>query len=194
MANGYTANLKDGEQSFKDFALRCAHGMGAFINQRDESLDSKLRKLGPDTDYYNRIIDKAQEKHDEFVALDEPQQFELYEKYVQETVDAYDASEKERKAIRARYAGMLAEVIAWDIPESLESLRSFMEQQLRDSISFDTKKRPLSVLDFDEWIDDTILRMENMIANAEKNKATEIRRSIEQNQYYSDLMASLEDL
>lgn len=193
MANAYTAVLNSGEQEFKEFVMRCARGMGAFINQRDESLDTGLRKLGPDTDYYNRIIDKTQEKHDEFVSLTENEQQSLYKKYVDDTKAAYEERENARKELRARYAKMLAEVIAWDIPESLETLRSFMEQQLRDSIKHDTKKSTLSIMTFEEWLDDTIELMENMIYRAERNRAEEINRSISQNQYYDDLMAALKD-
>ena len=59
MPTGYTAIIEEKpDLTFREFALKCARGMGACIMQRDEGMDS-LPRVDPPSDYHLKAKEKA---------------------------------------------------------------------------------------------------------------------------------------
>ena len=61
MPTGYTSKIGD-DQSFKDFALRCARNFGANILMRDDPMDAEIKKYEVEPYYMNRLTETIAEK------------------------------------------------------------------------------------------------------------------------------------
>lgn len=139
MPTGYTAPLYEGKDlTFREFALRCARGMGALMSMRDHSLDAEIpEKLVPDDYGENRINEwKAA------LAAAEAMTDTESERAAAEEHDAdvrrRDESAKERRALRDRCERMIAQVEEWTPPTPDHvNLKKFMLAQLRELLRYD---------------------------------------------------------
>lgn len=193
MASGYTSELHDGDQSFEDFALGCARAFGAYIHLRDDANGTPLSKIEDRTADYQRALDKAQTKYDDFTALTEDEQRKVYEKYVEEMIEYNMDGQAKRQAISARYGMMLGKVIAWSVPKEIEPLREFMQKQLIDSIEFDCRFPALAVLPFEEWLDDHVSHLLRSLDNAYSRLEREKKRVAEQHAFHEALMKAIKE-
>jgi hypothetical protein len=194
MPSGYTSDIYDGKDvSFRDFVTSCAREMGAFYHMRDEPSGVPLTRMVSNEHYEQRMIFEIQQEYHDFTALDEYSQRELWKVYVDEQIESDKVSEEKRKTLRKRYADMLAQVLSWDAPESLKTLRDFMEKQLRDSIDFDTRPYDFTApLEFEEWRDKKISRMDSNLDYYDSCIEKQRKRIKEQHLYYDDLMNALD--
>lgn len=138
MPTGYTAPLHAGKDiTFEQFVLRCSRGMGAAVTQRDESLDSTIRKREP-SDYHRKALDKAVKRLDEALAMTVEQAEVLAEESYAARLREHEKSMAKRAAMQERYEAMLAKVRNWTPPTTdHEGLKTFMVEQLEESIEFD---------------------------------------------------------
>jgi hypothetical protein len=193
MPTGYTSDLYSGKDvEFNDFVLACARGMGAFIHQRDDSMHEKPTPIILDVSMQKNQIDKLQQEYDDFTALTVEDQHALYGDYVIESEKREQESEVRRKAVRKSYTDMLAKVLFWEVPAELQSLKEFMESQLRESIDFDTRKFKGSIPTFSEWQNSKTDGVLKSIDHWENSIIEEERRVRAQNNYYTLLMRALE--
>ena len=140
MPTGYTAKLYEGEpQTFEEFALAVAHGMGALIEMRDSSMYAPIPVFTVSEYAVQRVADAR-------AALDEVRDRDLEwwvrrQREEAERFRAEDAAAEERRAaLRGRYEAMLAQVEAWVPPTSEHvGLKEFMRSQLQQSIEFDAQ-------------------------------------------------------
>lgn len=150
MPTSYTEPIYEGKGiSFREFAWRCARAFGAFIMQRDNSLDAPIVLREETNGYAELQIEKAR------LALDRLSRCTLQEAAEHAQADhasaltAWHELQAHIDARRARYEAMLAEVRAWTPPtEDHQGLAKMMEEQLLDSIEFDCK----------EWMDEPQLQ------------------------------------
>jgi len=196
MPTGYTAKLYEGKpQTFEEFVLAAAHGMGALIEMRDSSMDAPIPVFTP-SEYSAERLEKAR------AALDALQDHDL-EWWVRrqrdeaESIAKFEAEAEEGRAgLRARYEGMLAQVDAW-VPPTDEhvGLKEFMREQLTSSIEFDAgglsrgwKATPRTVV---EYRGETIARAENEVQAASDALTAERERVRGRNAWVDALFVSL---
>lgn len=193
MPTGYTANLYDGkDESFQDFVLSCARGMGAFYMQRDDPHSDKpaLRKV---SDYYFKQVAEAKADLEAWQIKDEDDKYNMWRNYADAKEKSGRESRENRQAILERYEERLAEVEAWEVPPMLQSFKDFMIDQLNSSIEFDCQFHDsfFMVTPHEEWE----ARQEESLAHdvdyyeGQLNK--EIERVKEQNTYTFALYKAL---
>lgn len=139
MPTGYTHAVQSGEiTTFKDFALRCARAFGACVEMRDDSTDTPIPDEFQPSDYHQRGLeqDRAELARVEKMTENECVLAAMGE-HAAEVARRNESDNKAREGV-ARYQAMLAEVQAWSPPTSEHAgLKSFMVQQLVDSIKWD---------------------------------------------------------
>ena len=137
MPSAYTSNLHDGEQTFEEFILGAARGMGALIMQRDDPLDAPLR-LPKTSDWHVNALVQARADLLAAQSLTQRQAERAAEAVYQEKLDRWHESEQQRRDRDARYRDMLAAVHGWMPPTADHvGLKTFMVEQLEESARFD---------------------------------------------------------
>lgn len=142
MPSGYTAELYEGEQDFKDFVLTTARGMGALIHMRDSSFDAEITM--PEVSSYHR--ERLQESQDALAAF-ESYSFDDWkdsrDAEYEESLARWEEVEESKQARLARYEDMLDKVWEWKAPTKEHgSFKSFMISQLEESKKFDCSNFP----------------------------------------------------
>ena len=141
MPTGYTSVLYEGEreQTFEDFALRCARGFGSFIYQRDESLDEPPRLPSLDEEsYYPRALASAEDELRYWKNLDGAELERVVEETYKSNLLQWEKSVIERAKRKSRYESMLNKVRDWEPPTSDHAeFKKFMIDQLEQSLDFD---------------------------------------------------------
>lgn len=194
MPTGYTDTIYRGEpQTFSEFAMECARNFGALLSLRD-SPDAEVPEEFQPSDYHARSLTEAQKHLDEIQALS-------VDECAQRAADDRAAvelriEEMERQAVelRARYEAMLDEVEIWEPPtEEHRNLKSFMRDQLEQSIRFDcgTWRPNLPTLDPGEWRDEQIARALKDIAYHSEQYAADVKRARERTAWVKALRESL---
>lgn len=139
MPTGYTDAVATGEiDTLEAYALRCARAFGACINQRDEALNVPPPEIvKPNMTYRDEKIADAKAGWRELIAMtDEQVEVAAFNAWKEEC-EAYRQSRDAKRAQAKRYGEMLALVDAWQVPDALRPLRSFMMDQLGRSMEFD---------------------------------------------------------
>lgn len=191
MPTGYTADVVDGKiTTLRDFALRCARGMGATIMMRDEPWDAPIPEtFEPHTGYNQERLDAANALLAELEALT-PEECEARARAdFSERVAAHEKYEAERQAENDRVSAMLDKVRHWTT--EAEGIREFMIEQLQISLTSYFSPAPVA-LSGEEWLKATRLQALRDISYHEKGIADEIHRTAMRNQWLADLRRSLE--
>lgn len=172
MPTGYTSELHDGEQTFTDFVLTCARGMGALITMRDEPMDAPIPdEFTPSMRYYLDSKASAEARLEALRAMT-PEDIFRANQNDRAAVLAERAKEAvKRHDMRKRYEAMVAQVEAWEPPtEDHVGLKKFMLEQLHESIRFDcgdVSWPPMPAEDPAEWFEAEIAQAERDIAYAD---------------------------
>lgn len=196
MPTGYTAAVQDGTiTDFPAFAMQCARAFGALITMRDDPFDAPVpERFEPSTSYHDERLAAASAALAELRALT-PEQAEdrAYQAWKAATARHMDR-ERERAAQRERYEAMLAKVLAWEAPSPDHTeLRTFMADQLRQSIEFDcghASPAPERLLG-PAWLAAEIASAKRDLAYHTKARAEEVDRAAGRTQWVAALRASL---
>jgi len=200
MPTAYTAPVADGI-SFKDFTLMCARAMGAAMHLREEPYSAGLTLKEPDN-YYVKRLKEAQERL-----------AQLRKMSLEDVKAKCAADRKERVAYlenrlsqieteMLRYDAMLEQVKKWDPPTSDHAgLKTFMLDQLNDTISFDYNPSSIGRLkaelyeykpeDPQEWLNDNIEFAERDIKFASKRLQDENINLVATNTWITKLLESI---
>lgn len=198
MPTGYTADVQDGKiTEFSDFVWRCARGMGALINMRDEPWGAPIpERFEPNTRYYDEALTKSEARLAELRAMSPLAVREAAQQsYAERTRGDHDyAADKDVK--RARYEAMLAKVEAWEPPtQDHVGFKDFMADQLRQSIDFDCSPGGYydapKKLEPAEWHEAEVKKAERDIEYHTTERTKEITRTEARNQWLAQLRASL---
>lgn len=137
MPTGYTAAIEKGI-SFEQFVWSCARGMGALIMMRDSAHDAPIPEAFKPSTYNAEALAAANARVAELQAMTS----DVAEDSAANAYDAELASHTkilaDKAALRSKYEAMQERVSAW-VPPTGEhrGLRSFMLEQLSESIKFD---------------------------------------------------------
>lgn len=194
MPTSYTSPVADGTiTDFATFAKRCARAMGALIMMRDDPMDAPVTdEAFEPTDYHQKalVTAKARLRTLSFLTPDEVQE-EADVDYAKRVAE-WEAYAAEKATTRARYEAMLAEVNTWAAPASHESFRTFMQEQLRESIRFDVydslkpERLPAS-----EWLSQKVQSAARDVAYHLEQHEKEVQRCAERKAWWAGLVAAL---
>lgn len=160
MSTEYTDDISRGENvTFEMFAKHCLRNFGICTRFPDEyRTHNKIYEI-PDklypSDYHKRQLADAQKKYDEAIkhrqTMDELNS--EYDDYVTKTKIQNEEYKNAAALRRERYEAMIEKVCEWISPtERHKSIKTFMLQQLNDSIESDCKPYQSQILAREEWI------------------------------------------
>ncbi len=191
MPTGYTEIIeRDGpEPTFRDFAIRCARGMGACVMQRDESLDvaPRHREL---SDYHIKELAKASARWRELDGMTLAQAAVIASAEHEAMTREWRDGEEVRIALMARYARMRTAVVAWKAPTPVhEGLRRFMLEQI--DLCFIRPMEEPTPVDAAAWLLEQKRQAARDIAYHTEEQVKEVTRCTEANAWIDAMMASL---
>lgn len=196
---GYTAKLVEEGQSFEEFVMTCARGMGFCITMRDDSQDTPIPKSFQVNDWDLKELLKAKKELKRLTKMNLVRRI-AYEKALQKTKEKEILTDwnKELKESE-RVCEMKNQVALWTPPEELREFKDFMLQQL--SITDSSCKyyeqeykvlldlRPIDLYLYKEAV--AHCRWEIKYHTEEHDK--ELKRVAERNRYLKLLRDSLKD-
>lgn len=196
MPTGYTYDVGSGKIStLREFGLTCARAFGALISMRDEPFSAPVpKKLKPDTGYHDNGIREAREQLKALEAMGADEIAAAAKADADKIAASYAESDAERLATENRYKAMLAQVVEWQPPAMLSDLRKFMIEQLQESIKFDCgdmskyREKPIAAA---EWLDMRRAALARDIEYHSTERAKEIARTAERNEWLAALHSSL---
>jgi len=200
MPTGYTADVQSGKiTEFKDFAMQCARAFGALVMMRDDPSGATIpERFEPQIMYYDDKIAECEARLATLKAMSPEEVRQASLDAHAKAMEKWHERRQERELHRQRYEAMLAKVRAWHPPTPDHSeLASFMIRQLQESIDFDTKCRhdPEPVTPAGEaWRAAEIRKTESTLNYAIKNRAEEIARTADRNEWLTALRASLDEV
>lgn len=130
MVTSLTSIIEDNEAvTLREYALRCARSMSQCTMQREEDIGNVSRP-GEVTNYYIENVIAASKKLAEIVALsdDEIRQRMLDISRKKKEADQWCRKRHAEKGVK--YLRMRDQVVAWDPPPDLVSLKRLMLQQI----------------------------------------------------------------
>lgn len=195
MPTAYTAPVNDGSiTTLRGYALRCARAMGALISMRDEPLDAPLpTKLTPSSWNADKLAE-CRQRLAELRAMTNAEKKASAKKWNAENEVSRQRALSKNARIRANYEAMTAKVEAWD--GGPEGLKSFMLEQLRQSLDFDVSDDPLRYYpasrSVDEWFDAELKETLRQIEYHDKENRAEVERVAERQAWLDQLRSSLQ--
>lgn len=196
MPTGYTADLMEKGQTFKEFIMRCARNFGACIMMRDEPFDAPIPEEFKPSDYHPKEFDKAQKELERLLAMnnEEKVQFGIDERAKE--VDRYSAWLLKEEEQNRRLKAMRRSVQDWEPPTSdHKGLKEFMLDQIRISMN-DTNyiKEQLNIANAKapvSYYADAVGNAERDILYHKEEHGKEIERTEGRNRWIRQLRESL---
>ncbi len=144
MPTGYTADLSEGKQvGFEEFTMKCARAFGALVTIRDEPLDAPIPNEFQPSNYHLDALEKAKKFLAKVEKWDNVRAEKEAKKAFVEEVSLVKNSGEKRVRTGRNYIAMLKRAGKWIPPtKDHEGLKSFMIDQLADSIESDCLHTP----------------------------------------------------
>lgn len=180
MPTGYTMKLLDGEVSFKDFVMQCAHA----FTVHDEPIPKRW-KVGS---YHREEIAKAKKELRRVKGLSEKACEEEAKKCVRRATDEEREWQRKTLAAKERLVAMESKVAQWVPPtDDHKELKKFMLEQLALTIDKDTNiaEQPVETCSGKEWQAKKLEALEDDLAyhtrelEEEKAKVAKLNRWIQ---------------
>lgn len=139
MPTGYTHQLaENASMSFADFTWACARQFGAFINQKDASMNAPSVLKEEPSSYHAVELKDATRKLAMFKKLNNQRKHRWAELKLTEELNSANESIASAACTEYAYKAMLDQVEGWQPPtKDHQGLKDFMIQQLVDSIKRD---------------------------------------------------------
>ena len=196
MSTGYTYNIKDGI-SFDTFVMNCARAFGACITLRDEKCGGEVipERFTVDNHYKNRMTEILKEIHKLTGLTDEELEQLASKEFIDSETNRIN-SLNEISNQKKSYEDMLNKVIKWNPPtKEHEGLKSFMIEQINDSIEFDCQTtyydKPTTRLTGKQWKSKEVERLQTDYAFYMSEHQKEVERVEKKNQWIQQLRDSL---
>lgn len=196
MPTGYTAPVQEGKLTeLRHFVLQCARAFGALIEMRDSAMDVPIpKRFKPNTKYHDEKLREAQKTIKRLASMSPEDCDNAAEKEYLAALKYWQERGAKRTLHRSRYEGMLEKVKAWKPPQGNASLKSFMIQQLSESIEWDCSSsqddKPVR-RSGEDWHNQQSKSAAYDIEYHSKERANEIHRVEERNLWLEALRASL---
>lgn len=201
MPTGYTYKIADGtETSLRQFALRCARGMGALITMRDDPQDAPIPDhLTPDTSYHDNGLAGADADLTRLRAMTDVETNAMAAAEYDAELDRWNQRQHDDKAKYDRYTRLMTELAPVNtFPEGLKKL---MMEQLVESRKFDCTfpeapkydHRPTPTTG-EQWRAHRIAKAAKDYDYHVEHIQQELDRTAERNAWLAQLHAALKDL
>jgi hypothetical protein len=196
MPTGYTEIIeREGSCTFEEYIWRCARAFGAFILQRDDSLEGKAPTTFECSPYHRDALDKAQ-RHLETVLSMPAEEADrravaAYEKHIERKRQGL----AEYDELHAKYVAVRDRVVAWEPPSpEHEGLKRFMLEQI--DVCDDGRPSPYCTeepkrLTGTEWLEQEITRARRDVNYHAEYWEKEQRATAQRNRWVTQLAASV---
>lgn len=195
MPTGYTADLNNGKQvTFEEFAMKCARAFGALVEMRDDPLDAPIPDEFRPKDYHLDAIKTAKKKLAEIKKWSNARAEKEAKKAFSGEVRSISKYGKKNEQAGRAYIAMLKQAGKWVPPtKDHEGLKSFMIEQLAESLQFDCLHTPTMPhrLSGKQFRTQRIKSLLRDIAYHTKEHAKEVRRAHERSEWVRNLRKSL---
>ncbi|WP_203249765.1 hypothetical protein [Cysteiniphilum marinum] len=195
MPTGYTEVLERQDLGLKDFVLRCARACGVSISLRGKPLDDgmpekiEMDSFYPDSLATNRLALENLER----MTLEEAKLLAQKE-YEQQEQDYLEDLER-RTILKSRCNKLLEQTEQWEPPTKKHvDLKKYVIEQLQTTLKYDCelRERKHKKLTARQYLLKEKKEVKEYIKHLEKRYARSKKRNEKDNQWLSDLRASLE--
>lgn len=200
MPTGYTAILLEKDDvTFKEFVLRCARGMGACLEMRDEPLDVPPPRSVEVSSYYLDVEKQARKDLADLNALTQEERVQKHQEFLNRRLEGEAKHNLLLEENNAKFLSMIEKVKAWVPPSpDHENFKKFMLEQLEISLwkKFDSWvdiERNFASKDCEGWFIQQRVELQRRVSSSEKAHKEECARVAETNLWLSQLWASLEN-
>ena len=192
MPTGYTAIIEEKPGlTLREFALRCARGMGACVMQREDDMNDPPKAPEP-SDYHLKAGKAAESKLRELNGLSAKAARALFDAEVARIRADNTKHLADANAKKERYASMRAKVAAWQPPTAQHvGLQRFMLEQIDLCKSDWTPYEQAVPADPAKWLADQIASARDSVSYHAKGHAEELSRAAERKQWIDALYAGL---
>jgi hypothetical protein len=201
MPTCFTIELCNNDQSFSDFVLGCAKAFGAFIEQRDDPINS-LFKPTPTSTYAVESLERAKIKFDGLASMTDSMKIIFGSTRKKDEIIYYTDIINKNLKISVRINAMLDKVNSWEPPTADHNkLKEFMISQLTDTLGYDGKVDPyIKELRIAEQKDELSYYNEELV-NASKDVeyysdmiSKEVNQNTDRNAWITELYQSIADV
>jgi len=204
MPTGYTSVIREKDVTFKEFALRCARGMGALIMMRDDPMDAEIPDHQPNS--IERLRKQVHALEMRISRLKHASRNKIQAcmfRDMQERAKRNTEYITEAKELAFRYGTMLAEVIQWQPPTpDHEGFKKFMAEQIVQSAEHDCSTeyyqrgnqevwQELQSMTPEEWKERKLAELQRSLDFYKKELADEKNRSHDRDEWVRQLKESL---
>ena len=205
MATGYTHNTYEGRpETIAEFVTHLARGLGAYVMQRDESMDEPLKPREVSS-IYKTMLTQAQQRLDAILSMTDEEKREKMQAVNEENAAAYEETLDNHALVTQRYYNRLHdfESLDWSLEdvegpvgEFFRGLHKFGKDQLESSIKFDCYEpsAPITYTDVDKWYAKEVEFASTALTRAAKSYAEEVKRVADQNLIHKTLTKWIEDM
>jgi hypothetical protein len=192
MPTGYTAIIEErADLTFREFALRCARGMGACVMQRDDPMDD-LPKAPEASDYHIKALAQATVRLVELRGLSVEGVRALWQADCDGNAKINAEQTSKCAEVKRRYDAMRAHVEAWTPPtKEHDGLRRFMLEQIDACHSDWTPYLYENPATPGDWLAAQIKSAEWNIDYHTKQHTEELERTANRKSWIDSLYASL---
>lgn len=131
---GYVHTAIEKDVDFKGFALICARAFGACVTMRDDSLDVEIPEEFEASDFYLKEEVKAKAKYELVSSMSDEEYEEYAKKEYQEKIARYNEYLTNDQNGNKKVFELLKQANSYHAPDGLENFKSFMVEQLNNSI------------------------------------------------------------
>ena len=149
MPTGYTATLMEDGQTFEEFAMRCARGIGACISLRDEPLSTPIPDKFIPSDHCDKSYNEALGYLSELQGTKDKKEFAR--SVIGINIDQYRAIINRQTEENGRLSKMKTMVYDWEPPEDFACLKRFMLQQISVSMNDDHTYYYKKIEELENW-------------------------------------------
>lgn len=133
MPTGHTIPIEEGDDSFKNFAWRCAKVFGFMLHMRADPENAKPRPPVFDDSYHANALAKALVTMQDLVAMSDEDWHREHEQWWDKQQEFFLSETKRFEDLTEKYDAMLCKVQAYEPPEGLEDLKEYMLNQIKVS-------------------------------------------------------------
>lgn len=195
MPTGYTASVADGTTTLRAFALQCARAFGATVTMRDDPMSTEIPERFEPSGFYRGKMEQtlARLRHLQTLSPIEAQR-EMQQQHSTAMARWREQSWDDARQ-RVRYLAMIDAVCDWEPPTpDHRGLRSFMLQQLDESLKFDCGGEHLRMprlQRWPEWLAEQIAKAGRDVDYYAEHQVAENLRATTRTAWVRELRASL---
>lgn len=147
MASGYTSEILNGKvNTLKQFAQVLAKGFGATSHQKEEALNTPIKKAKVGT-YHNKAIRELKSNLKEFNLITDKELIADEKRALKASKKHYKEKIVIMKKAKSKCSKLLLEAQLWEIPtDNHKVVKDMMIEELKNVIEFDCDIEPVNQL------------------------------------------------